>query len=50
MWMEPVGDGGMEQLVLQTVGVLMGSMGVVMIKKLVQIFVMIGMVGIVGKV
>ena len=26
-------------------GVLMGSMGVVMIKKLVQIFVMIGMVG-----
>ena len=42
MWMEPVGDGGMEQLVLQTVGVLMGSMGVVMIKKLVQIFVMIG--------
>ena len=31
-------------------GVLMGSMGVVMIKKLVQIFVMIGMVGKVGKV
>ena len=64
MWMEPVGDGGMEQLVLQTGGfdgldgaacfadggVLMGSMGVVMIKKLVQIFVVIGMVGKVGKV
>ena len=31
-------------------GGLMGSMGVVMIKKLVQIFVMIGMVGKVGKV
>ena len=31
-------------------GVLTGSMGVVMIKKLVQIFVMIGMVGKVGKV
>ena len=45
MWMEPVGDGGREQLVLQTEGVLMGSMGVVMIKNLVQIFVMIGMVG-----
>ena len=50
MWMEPVGDGGMEQLVLQTGGGLMGSMGVVMIKKLVQIFVMIRMVGKVGKV